>query len=98
MNKNANIGPLNNGEIIYVTTGDQLMKEVALEVSKKISEALAHRDVTTRHSYLEQVKDAVNGKRMKVSQVVQGVVPEIVDEDEMELITRSAGGNWEQAR
>ena len=90
--------PLTNGEIIYVTTGDALMKGIALEVSKKISEALAHRDVPTRHSYLEQVKDAVDGKRMKVIGGTQEVIEDVMGDDEMEQIVRSAGGNWEQAR
>lgn len=85
------------GELTYVVSGDMKMKGIALEVSKKISTALANREIPTRHSYLEQVKDAVDGKRAKAITGTQSEL-EGITQDDMELLTRSAGGNWEQAR
>lgn len=97
MNNNK-IPELTGGEILYVTTGDQRMAAVAKEVHAKVSKALEHRDHVERWSYLEIIKNAVDGKRVKEITGTQEVMDEVLGSDELEIITRSAGGNWEQAR
>lgn len=96
MNTHKN-SELTTGEIIYVTTGDQRMANIAREFCSKIAKALEHRNITSRHSFLEQVKDAVDGNRVKAMSGMQ-VEMDVITQEELELFTRSAGGNWEQAR